>query len=99
MQFVDAEALGRRDERSGLTDHGFPCAEHQIAIGGKCAGKALECSRTGVVIEIEQHIAAQDEVEPPTRRRFGEHIVLLEPSDVAHVIEDLPTFGRFFEMP
>src|SRR5204862_2607266 len=50
-------------EGIGDADHGFSRAQRQYAIGFEYLCDALEDMGLGVLVEIDQHVAAEDHVE------------------------------------
>ena len=60
---MEARQALRWSQSLGLADGRFPCAEHQAAIGRHGQRQPVERSPTDGTVEIEQDIAAQDQVE------------------------------------
>src|SRR5262249_43822399 len=56
-------AVLQRAERLGETDHRLGGAEHQEAVGLEHLGDAVEHADLGLLIEIDQHAAAEHDVE------------------------------------
>ena len=81
----------------GLADHGLPGAEHQPAVLRHRRQQPLEGERLLVRAEIEQDVAAQDDVEPARMRRRLEQVVDLEADRLAQRLDRPPAVGRFLE--
>ena len=67
----------------GLADHCFAGAEHQPAVLGHRTGNPFECQRLLLGAEIEEDVAAQDDVEVARMRRRLEQVVHLEADRLA----------------
>ena len=60
---VEAALVRDRLERVGQTDHGLGRAEQEISIGRHDARDPLEHVDLGRLVEIDQHVAAEHDVE------------------------------------
>src|SRR6476620_7897096 len=62
-QAIEPARLDVRAELAALADHRFPGTEHQPAVLGHRPGQPLERQRLLLGAEVEQHVAAQHDVE------------------------------------
>src|SRR5579871_4411393 len=63
VRLVEAALVRIRPERVGNPDNGFGCTQHQHAVRLDRLCDALEDSRLGLLVEIDQDVAAEDDVE------------------------------------
>src|SRR3569623_1175567 len=75
---VEARIVLARRELVGLPDHRLAGAEHEVAVGRHRLGELIERAPEGVGIEVEQHVAAQYDVELARARRRLQQVVALE---------------------
>ena len=70
--------LGHRHELVAEPRGGFRRAKHEIAVGSKPRRKTGEDRALGGVVEIDEHIPAEDHVEHPERLAIVEEIMRAE---------------------
>src|SRR6266545_870431 len=95
---VEAALVGERLEAVGEADHGLGRAQHQIALAVEAARQAFEYADLGVVIEIDQHVAAEHQVEHAELAEVLQQVERLELDHGADVGGDLPAFADLREI-
>src|SRR5574338_745057 len=84
-------------ELVALADHRLPSAEHQPPVLGEAARQPLERQRLLVLAQIEQHVAAQHDVETAGVRHRLEQIVHLEAYRLAQRLDGAPAVAALLE--
>ena len=79
-------------------DHGLRRAEHQIAVARRGAGHAVEHVDLGLLVEIDQHVAAEDHVEQAELGKVAEQVELAVFDHGAQLRRDLPQLADLGEM-
>ena len=87
-----------RLERVGQTDDGFRRAQHEEAVRFHRLGETVEDVDLGVLIEIDQDVAAEDDVECPELGKVVQQIELPVLHHGADVGVDLPELSRLLEI-
>ena len=64
-------------EPVGQADHGLRRAEHEEAVAGHRVGQAVEQFGLRRLVEIDEDVAAEDQIERPQMREIGEQVELL----------------------
>ena len=77
---IDAALVGDRLEAVGQPDHRLGAAQHQEAVALGDAGDALEHADLGGLIEVDQHVAAQHQIEAA---EMGEVVEQVERHELA----------------
>src|SRR5665213_956219 len=95
---IETAALRIGLEDVGQPDHRFGCAEHEKAVRFGHLGKAVEYVDLGVLIEIDQNVAAEDHVESSELGKIVQQIQLPMLNHRAEVRIDLPQLSRLFEV-
>src|SRR6185369_1170088 len=96
-QAVQPPRLDVGAELGRLADHRFAGAEHQPAVLGHRPGEPLEGERFLVRAQVEQHVAAQHDVEPAGVRRRLEQVVDLVAHRLAQRLDRPPAVGTLLE--
>ncbi len=89
---------GRGDEALGEAENGLGAAEIKHAIGRQPLGDRLQHPALGRLIEIDQHVAAENGVELAERAEIGEQIPLPEADHGAERFGDPPALLLLAEM-
>ena len=79
-------------------DHGFGGAQRQQAVGLEQPGKALEDAGLGVLVEIDQDVAAENHVERSEMRKVLQQIQLPVLDHGADIGIELPQLSDLREM-
>src|SRR5665213_4065698 len=90
---IESAFVGKRLERVGQPHHGFGGAEDEVAIIGYLPCEPVEYTDLGFLIEINQHVAAEHDVERTERREIVEQIERAEMHHGADVGRELPTIA------
>src|SRR5690242_2781529 len=96
-QPVEPASLDVGAELARLADHSLTRAEHQPAVLGHRGHQTLEREGLLVRAEIEQHIAAQDDIEPTRMGRRLEYIVNLEAHRLSQRLDRAPAVAGLLE--
>jgi len=90
---------GDRPETIGHSGDRFCRTEHKVAIVGNDARQAIEHMALGLAVEIHQHVAAENDVKTPKRRKIPQQIELTPSDHGAKFGSDLPLVAGLGEMP
>src|SRR5450631_4385657 len=85
-------------EGVGQPDHRFGGAEHQKAIGLGRLGEAVEYVGLGILVEIDQDVAAEDDVEDAKMGKILQQVQLPVLDHGADVGIDLPDLAYLLEV-
>src|SRR6266700_3585087 len=95
---VEAAPIRIGTERVGNPDHGFGRPQHQHAVGLERFGDALEDRDLGILVEIDQDVAAEDHVELAEMGKVLQQIELALLHHAADIGTDLPEFADLGEV-
>src|SRR5262249_6094345 len=98
VRHVEAALLGQRFERVGQADDGLGRAQHEKAVRSHDLGKTLEHVDLGLLVEIDQHVAAEHHVERAELREIVQQVERLVLHHRAQLGDDLPRLADLREI-
>ena len=95
---INAAQLGQGGKALGQSDHGLGGSENEIAVGGRNPAEPIEHIGLGRLVEIDQHVAAKDQIEHAERGEIRQQVELPELDHRAQFRRDLPHVSRLAEI-
>ena len=96
-QAIKTARTGIGAELAGLADYRLPGPQHQPSIVGESAREPLKRQSLFLRAQIQEDVAAQDDVEITRMRERLEEIVHLEANRLAQGFDRSPAVGRLFK--
>src|SRR5690348_14879118 len=90
IRCVEAVLVADHLEAVGQAHHGLGGAEHQKTVAGGDARQPIEHVDLGLLVEIDQHVAAEDQIEDAEVGKVRQQVELAEFDHGADVRRDLP---------
>src|SRR5262245_15015880 len=98
VRHVEAATVRVRLELVGEADHRLGGAQHEIAVALDLTRQTVEHDDLGVLIEVDQHVAAEHDIECAKRREIIEQVERPELHHRADLGRKLPAFADLREM-
>src|SRR5580698_1304490 len=98
VRSIETAPFRKRLEGIGQPDHGFRSTQHQKSVSLGDPGEPVENVDLGVLVEIDQHVPAENDVEDPELGKVVQQVQLAVLDHGANVRIDLPEFSGLLEI-
>lgn len=97
VENIKAAFVGERFERLGEADDSLRGPEHQKPVFGHLPGDPIEDGDLGLLVEIDQHVAAEDDIEIAQHRKIVKQVKRTELNHAAQFGRESPGFADLIE--